>query len=747
MSVRVWQLARESGLTNSEVLEQLEQLGIAAGTHASTVSGSDAERFRRWLEVRGEGDGVGKIRVYELAQRLGIDTSAVIDLLQSIGVDADHHAQTVWEFDADRLLGVLEGRWRTIPVDEEEPATDAPRPDERDRPGPLRMIDPPRAHGDGEPVTDPPAGAAGDDGGSDEEALVRRILRQLSGFRSGIAAMIGLDLLMIPLSLLAPVPLKVAVDSVLGSDPVPTFLSPIIPAQLESSPGRLLIAVAVLQVLIVLGVQLQSIASYALHTRLGEQLTVDFRSQLFRHAQRMSLAHHYAHGPTDALYRVQYDAQSIRDLLDSAIPVVSSVALLIATLVITARISLRLVLVALIVMPVLFVLARSYVWRVRGQYRELHEKQSAAMEVVQETLSAVEVVKAFGREDDEQRRFVERSGETVRARVRLAFAEGGFGLAINVTTAIGTALVLFLGVHSVMNGDLRLGELLIVMSYIRQLYDPLRQVSQKAGDAQNSLAGAQRAFELLDREPEVVERPDARPATDVRGCLTFEHVSFSYDGRTPVLSDVSFEIEPGARVGLVGRTGAGKTTMVSLMMRFYDPTEGRILLDGVDLRDLQVDSLRRQFALVLQKPVLFSNSIAQNIRYARPEATLDEVIDAARAADADGFIRQLPDGYDTDVGDKGMRLSGGQRQRISLARAFLKDAPVLILDEPTSSVDRETEATIMAALERLMRGRTTVMIAHRLSTLDYCDALLELHAHRVRVLEGSPEVASDRLPA
>ncbi len=245
----------------------------------------------------------------------------------------------------------------------------------------------------------------------------------------------------------------------------------------------------------------------------------------------------------------------------------------------------------------------------------------------------------------------------------------------------------------------------------------------------------ERAFELLDQPPEVEQRPNARRLDRAVGRLTFDGVSFSYDGRTDVLRDVDFSIEPGTRLGIVGRTGAGKSTLASLVTRFYDPTDGRILLDGVDLRDYRLADLRDQFALVLQEPVLFSNTIAANLSYARPEATMEEVVAAARAADAHGFICALPDGYDTVVGDRGMRLSGGERQRISIARAFLKDAPILILDEPTSAVDRDTEASIMTAMQRLMRGRTALMIAHRLSTLEHCDALIEIDEGRVRFVE------------
>jgi len=270
-----------------------------------------------------------------------------------------------------------------------------------------------------------------------------------------------------------------------------------------------------------------------------------------------------------------------------------------------------------------------------------------------------------------------------------------------------------------------------VMGYLLQLYRPLQSISKKVGQLQRSLARAERTFALLDQAPEITEKPNAMPLSRARGALSFQNVSFAYEGEnSPVLQNVSLGVLPGTRVGIAGATGAGKTTLVSLLTRFYDPTSGRITLDGLDLRDYRIADLRSQFAIVLQEPVLFSTSIAENIAYARPDATSEESVAAARAANAHEFITGLPEGYDTQVGERGMRLSGGERQRISLARAFLKDAPILILDEPTSSVDTKTEAVIMEAMTRLMHERTTFMIAHRLSTLANCDARLQIEGGR-----------------
>jgi ATP-binding cassette subfamily B protein len=295
-----------------------------------------------------------------------------------------------------------------------------------------------------------------------------------------------------------------------------------------------------------------------------------------------------------------------------------------------------------------------------------------------------------------------------------------------MTMGGGTALALWISVHHIQAGLLTVGDLLLVMGYIAQLYDPLRAIGAKTATLQGHLTSLGRAFNVLDESPDVIQRQNAMALTRAHGHVRFENVSFSYDGAYPVLHKVCLEVPAGSRVGIQGMTGAGKTTVLNLLTRFYDVSNGRILLDGIDLRDYKVADLRNQFAMVLQDSVLFSGNIAENIAYARPDATAQEIVDAAKLADAHDFISRLPNGYDTLVGERGMRLSGGERQRIALARAFLKNAPILILDEPTSSVDHATETAILNALDRLMQGRTTFMIAHRLSTLQGCDIRVEI---------------------
>ncbi|MEN8181697.1 MAG: ABC transporter ATP-binding protein, partial [Myxococcota bacterium] len=387
--------------------------------------------------------------------------------------------------------------------------------------------------------------------------------------------------------------------------------------------------------------------------------------------------------------------------------------------------------VTLTITPVLIGTLAAYRRRLRERSRKVKQLESSALSVVHEVLGALRVVRAFGQEDREQERFTSQAGRGLRERLRLAFVEGCFGVLVGLVTASGTAVVLWIGIRHVQAGILSLGDLLLIMGYVAQIYDPLKTMSRKAARLQNQLASAERAFALLDHAPDVEERPDARPLVRAEGSVSFRDVCFGYNEGEPILQGISLEVPAGTRVGISGPTGAGKTTLISLLTRFYDPTQGCILLDGVDLRDYRVADLRRQFSIVLQEPVLFPTSIAENIAYARPKASERKIAEAAAAAGAHEFIERLPDGYATRVGERGMRLSGGERQRIALARAFLTDAPVLVLDEPTSSVDPATERIIFDAMERLVEGRTTFSIAHRLETLANCDLHVEIRDGRL----------------
>jgi ATP-binding cassette, subfamily B, bacterial len=449
--------------------------------------------------------------------------------------------------------------------------------------------------------------------------------------------------------------------------------------------------------------------------------------------QGLSLLYHDNSGTANSIYRIQYDAPAIQwIMIDGFIPLVSSFLTLVAMVIVMARIDWSLALVALAVVPVLYVVLQAYSRRLKLQWREAKNVENSTLSIVEEVLSSVRVVKAFAQEEREQQRYIQNARRSLREQLKLTLTGGSLGLIVGLVMATGTAVVLFIAVRHVQEGHISLGDVILVMGYLGLLYAPLQTVSNSAASLQGSLVGAERAFELLDHAPEVPEKPFARPLARARGQIEFENVSFAYNAERAALRGISFKVDAGSCVGIAGTTGAGKSTLVSLLLRFYDPTGGRILMGGIDLRDYRLADLRNQFAVVQQEPVLFSSSIAENIAYARPRATEEEIIAAARAANADNFIRRLPQGYGTQVGERGVQLSGGERQRISLARAFLKDAPILILDEPTSSVDVSTEAAILEAMRRLMNGRTAFMIAHRLQTLENCTLLLVLEHGMLR---------------
>jgi ATP-binding cassette subfamily B protein len=569
-------------------------------------------------------------------------------------------------------------------------------------------------------------------------ALVLRLLQEAGRYRPHIVGIFLLSLFAAPLALLTPLPLKIAVDSGIGSDPLPGFVQVMFPGLTPASPGAVLALSALMLLAVAVLAQLQSVATMVLQTYTGERLLLTFRGRIFQHLQLLSLSYHDRIGTADSLYRIQYDAMALQYVaVDGLVALVTAVVTVVSMIYVTARIDGGLALIALSVIPPLLVASWRFRERLRSRSRQVKQLESGALSVVQEVLTGLRVVKAFGQEDREQERFVGRSRDGVRARLRLALAEGAYGLLVGAIVAAGSAGVLFVGGRLVRTGTVTTGELLAVMSYLTQLYGPVKTAAKRAGTLQGQLASAERVFDLLDQTPAILEQPGARPLERATGAVTFSDVTFGYEPHRSVLRAVSFDVPAGTRVGVAGRTGAGKSTLMSLLTRLVDPVRGRVLLDGVDLRDYRLANLRTQFGVVLQDPVLFSTTIGDNIAYARPDAGQAEVEAAARAAHAHDFIMALPDGYATQVGERGVRLSGGERQRISLARAFLKDAPILILDEPTSAVDVHTEQLILDAVERLTAGRTSFMISHRPGALGSCDIVLDLNGGRVVPLSRS----------
>jgi ATP-binding cassette subfamily B protein len=556
-------------------------------------------------------------------------------------------------------------------------------------------------------------------------AIYRRALGEARPRAGMIGLYFAIGLLASPLSVLTPVPLKIVADSVLGDEPLPGALQGLPSDAVLGFAAVLLVGVALLK-------EIQSRGSELTRTYVSEMLVLGFRARILRHAQRLSVVHHDTAGTADATYRIMWDASAISSIaIDGLIPIVIASITAASMLAIIWAIDPELGLVAIAIAPILLVSARRYRSIVRPRYRHAKQVESSALAAVQEQLTSLRVVKAFGQEEREHGKFMTRASEGVRTRMRIALSEGIFGLLNKGIVAAGTAGVLYLGAMHVQAGVITLGDLLLILGYVALLYDPINTIASRIARMQSSLASAERAFTLLDEQPDVRESPDAIPLRRATGRVAFDHVSYRYGDGALALEDLSFEVPAGSRVGVLGATGAGKTTLLSLLTRFADPVHGRILLDGYDLRDYRVADLRNQFGIVLQEPVLFSTTIAENIAYARDDASREEIVEAARMASAHDFITALPRGYETMVGERGMSLSGGERQRISIARAFLKDAPILILDEPTSSVDVTTEASILEAIDLLLEGRTSFLITHRRAATRDCDIWLQLDRGRL----------------
>ena len=562
-------------------------------------------------------------------------------------------------------------------------------------------------------------------GSPSERSIYRRAFAEARPRAGLIALYFAIGLLASPLSLLTPVPIKLVADSVIGGQPPQGVLQGLPSDAVLSFAVLLTIGVALLR-------ELQARGTELTRTYASEMLVLGFRARILRHAQRLSVLRHDRSGTADATYRIMWDASAISAIaLDGVIPIVIATVTAASMLIVIWNLDPQLGMVSIAITPLLLLSTGRYRSLVRPRYRHVKQVESSALAAVQEQLTSIRVVKAFGQEEREHARFMSRAAEGVRARMRLAFSEGLFGVINKGIVALGTAGVLYLGALHVQSGVISLGDLLLILGYIALLYDPINTIASRVTRMQSSIASAERAFTLLDERPDVPESPYTIPLPRASGRIAFQHVSYRYGDGPLALDDVSFSIPAGSRVGVLGATGAGKTTLLSLLTRFADPTRGRILLDGNDIRDHRVADLRNQFGIVLQEPVLFATTIAENIAYAREDATFDEIVEAARMASAHEFIAALPGGYDTVVGERGMSLSGGERQRISLARAFLKDAPILILDEPTSSVDASTEAAIIAAIDRLLEGRTCFLITHRRTATRDCDMWLELDHGRL----------------
>jgi ATP-binding cassette, subfamily B, bacterial len=530
-------------------------------------------------------------------------------------------------------------------------------------------------------------------------------------------------------ALLGPWPLKLIVDSVLGDHPLRPALRPVVHALHAFGAGKLaILAFAVLAGLVIVAAQnaLTVVHSY-LTTTFEQKMILDFRGDLFQQAQRLSLAFHDQKRAGHMIYAINYQGHAATGVVMAAQPLTQSLITLVGMLVIVFRMNRTLALITLTIVPFLYYSVGYYATHIREHLRKVKRMEAVSLSIIHEAMAMLRVIVAFGRERHEFGRFRRQGEETITARIRLTVRQTLFSLTVNTISAAGHAAVVGYGAYQAYVGRLTTGELLVILSYITSIYHPLEAISTTIGSLQNHFMSLRIAFKLMDRVPEIRDAPNPISIDRVRGEVVFEHVNFSYKGRKETLRDICFETKANEVVAIAGPTGAGKTTLVSLLPRFYDVKSGRVLIDGIDVRQISLRGLRDQISIVLQEPLLFSGTIADNIRYGRLDASMNEIIAAAEAANAHEFITELPEKYETRLGERGARLSLGERQRISVARAFLKDAPILILDEPTSSIDSKTESVILDALDRLMAGRTTFMIAHRLSTIRNADLILVMH--------------------
>jgi ATP-binding cassette, subfamily B, bacterial len=523
--------------------------------------------------------------------------------------------------------------------------------------------------------------------------------------------------------LLEPWPLKIILDNLLQSKPLPHWLAGIVGLIGQNKLAVLNFAVVAVAVIAVVG----AISSYTekyLTTSVGQWVMHDLRRTLYQHIHHLSLAEHDETRTGDLISRVTSDIEAVQDFITSALLGMLVNVLTIAGMVVwMLYLNWRFALIALSIVPALFLVVFIFTKRIKKASREVRQKQSELVNMVQEVFSSIRVVKAFSREDYEQERFEEQSLENVETALHARSVKAKLSPIVEVLAAVGTCLVLGYGARLALAGQFTAGDLIIFLAYLGKMYKPMRDLSKMGDTISKATVSYERIQEVLNTVSRVRDLPRARPARKLKGKVEFDRVSFSYSPDRPILKEMSFHIEPGQVAAFVGPSGAGKSTIVSLIPRFYDPTAGQVKIDGSDVRQYTIQSLREQMSFVLQDTVLFRVPIWQNIAYGKPEAQRAEIIRAAELANAHEFIKEMPDGYDTMVGERGVTLSGGQRQRIAIARAVIRNTPILLLDEPTSGLDAASEQAVFEALERLMKDKTCVVIAHHLSTIQRADVI------------------------
>jgi ATP-binding cassette subfamily B protein/subfamily B ATP-binding cassette protein MsbA len=571
-------------------------------------------------------------------------------------------------------------------------------------------------------------------GAWDQWKILPEALPYLRPYRKLVIFSLALTIAAAAVGLAEPWPLALVIDDVIGGSNPPGLLEPLFGD--NPDPYRLLLFIVGLGFLISTASHGVRVIGDYVNAKIEQNIVLDLRSDLFNHVTQLSLTYHDERHTGMLMGLINSQAASLGGIVMSFPPSFEGVLMLIGMLTIALLIDWQVTLVSLVCVPFIYWAIGLYGTRIVPRIQRVQSLELRSLSIVFEAMTMLRVITSFGRRKLEHYRFVTQGRTAVDARVRLTVHQTMFSLGVATAIALGTAIVLGFGAYHVLEGYISLGEMIVLISYIAAVYQPLEQISQTIGNLHQAFVFLNASFTILSEEPEVVEKPDAINIGRSTGAVEFDNVSFSYKGRQGTLRNVSFKCRGGQRVAVVGPTGAGKTTLMNLLVRFYDPAEGSVNVDGHDIKDLTLDCLREQMSLVMQTPLLFSGTIADNIRYGKLDATMDEIVAASKEANCHDFITGLPGGYETELGEGGAQLSGGERQRIAVARAFIRASPILILDEPTSAIDSKTESVILDALENLMVGRTSFMIAHRLSTVRNADLILVLN-HGEVVEQGS----------
>jgi ABC-type multidrug transport system fused ATPase/permease subunit len=564
----------------------------------------------------------------------------------------------------------------------------------------------------------------GEEQGQGMMVLIRELLRP---YRASLIVILVAMLVQSTMTLAAPWPLKIVIDNVVVGRKLDPWLAHLIEPVLAHAHRAHLAEVSALAVILI--AVFNAVASYTANyftESVGQWVANDLRMRTYHHLQYLSLRYYDTHQSGVLLSTITADVLTIQNFASSAtLGIVVDMFTILGMLVVMFFLNWDFTLIAVAITPLLLLLATRFKKAVKSSTHEVRRQQSNIVAVVQQDLESIRVVTAFGRQELEQQTLAAVSAATVAAALKARQVKALLSPIVSVIVSFCVAFVLWRGSLLILKGGMTAGELTVFLSYLASFFKPVKDLASMNNSIAQTAVAVERIRTILDADAVLPEKPDAREQK-IKGEIVFDHVAFAYDASCPVLRDVSFTVSPGQMIGVVGPTGGGKSTIMSLIPRFYDPSAGAVLVDGIDVRDYRLQALRDQIGYVLQETVLFRGTVRDNIAYGRADATEEEIIEAAKLANADEFIDRMPNGYQTFVGDRGDTLSGGQRQRIGIARAIIRNNPILILDEPTAALDTESERLVIEALERLMKGRTVLTIAHRLSTIRDANKIIVL---------------------